>query len=130
MYAIIVNLFVVILIFFIFSLLYYTLTSAPGNWHGQGTKTLTYFDCLYIAISRMVTGISDYVEKSFTAKLITFFLYLIMLVGVLELISLSMEKREKHWRKQEMEGLKGLKELEGLDQNDQIIRNKNIPKEQ
>lgn len=99
MYAIIVNLFVVFLIFFVFSLLYYTLTSAPGNWHGQDGKYLTYFDCLYIAISRMVTGLSDYLEKSFTAKMITFFLYLIMLVGVIELISLSMERKEKHWRK-------------------------------
>jgi len=49
----------------------------------------------------MVTGISYYVEKSFTARLITFFLYLIMLIGLIELISISMDKREKHWRKQE-----------------------------
>ena len=98
MYAIIVNLFVVIFLLFLFSILYFTLTSAPGNWHQQNGY-LSYFDCLYIALSRMVTGITDYVEKSFTAKLITFFLYLIMLVGIIELISVAMEKKEKHWRK-------------------------------
>ncbi len=106
MYAIIVNLFVVIFIFFVFSILYYTLTSEPGNWHNQNGKHLSYFECLFIAISRMVTGISYYVEKSFTAMLITFFLYLIMLVGVIELISISMEKKEKHWREKENQNRK------------------------
>lgn len=98
MYAIIVNLFIVIFLLFLFSLLYYTLASAPGNWHRQ-IGYLSYFDCLFIALSRMVTGISVYVEKSKTAKLITFFLYLIILIGVIELISVAMEKKEKHWRK-------------------------------
>lgn len=99
MYAILINLFVIFFIFFLFSILYWTLTSAPGNWHRQ-KGYLTYYDCLFITISRMVTGISYYVEKSFTATLITFFLYVIMLVGVIELISLSAEKREKNWRKE------------------------------
>ena len=92
---VVLNIVVAIFLLFIFSILYYTICRFPGNWVDINTE-LSYFECLYIALGRIVTtGTGKYNENSFQAMLITFFLDLVVLISIVELLSLLFINREK-----------------------------------
>lgn len=84
---IVFDIIIVLIALVFFALLYYIFCRAPDNWYDR-VEPLTFFDCLYISLSKLITiGTNNYTEKSFSALFITFLIYLFILIGFLEIIS-------------------------------------------
>jgi preprotein translocase subunit YajC len=73
---------ILVVIIIIFSILYYTICRSADNWKGTD-EDITYFDALYFTLNTITTvGSSSFVEASMTCRVITLFLYVIILAAI------------------------------------------------
>lgn len=80
---------ILILIFVIifFSLLYYLICYNEDNWRNRN-EDLGYFDALFFTLNTITTvGNSPYSEQTVKCQVVSIFLYIVMLIGVIELIN-------------------------------------------
>ena len=87
---------ILIFVILIFSLLYYIICSDKSNWIHRD-EDLSYFESLFFTLNTSTTvGNSPFTEYSIKCQIISIFLYIVMLVGIVELIYGALSVENKH----------------------------------
>jgi len=86
---------ILIFVIVLFSLLYYFICSDKSNWLHRD-KDLDYFESLFFTLNTITTvGNSPFTEYSVKCQMVSIFLYIIMLVGIVELIYSAISPENK-----------------------------------
>lgn len=86
---------ILIFVIVLFSLLYYIICSDKSNWLHRD-EDLGYFESLFFTLNTITTvGNSPFTEYTVKCQMISIFLYIIMLVGIVELIYSALNTENK-----------------------------------